>query len=99
MLDDHLIDQGFVCSSVDYCLYMLNVGDNIVRIAVFVDDLIIACNDDQLLCQVKNMHVKFKMTDLGDLIWFLGIHFERGEDYIALSQTKYLENLLNAHGM
>jgi histone deacetylase 1/2 len=67
---------------------------------VFVDDIILASNDDSMLTEVKAMlQERFKMTDLGDLNWFLGIEFKKGADYYALSQSQYFEKLLEKHEM
>ena len=100
LLNDCLTSFGFRRSDIDTCLYLLDRGGSSVRMIVFVDDIILASNDDSLLTEVKAMlQERFKMTDLGDLNWFLGIEFERGADYYALSQSHYFEKLLEKHGM
>lgn len=82
-------------SDVESCLNMMNVESHFVRIIVFVDDLISACNDELLLCEVKKMlHDRFKMVDLGNVSWFLGVEFERGRDFIDMNHKLYLRNLL-----
>jgi hypothetical protein len=100
VLKAQLTAYGFKQSQLDTCLYMYEHGACVARLAVFVDDLIIASNDKSLMDEIKSMlHQKFKMTDLGQLSWFLGIEFERGPDYCSLNQSQYLESLLKRHGM
>ena len=41
----------------------------------------------------------YKMTDLGNLHWFLGINFTCSEGYIAMDQTKYIQKLLQKFNM
>ena len=43
---------------------------------MWVDDVIIAASDENVLTTVKEMLAKFKMKDLGKLRHFLGIDFE-----------------------
>lgn len=41
---------------------------------IYVDDLLITGNDDKLISELKQvLHQSFKMKDLGDLKYFLGI--------------------------
>ena len=100
VLNDYLIGNGFQKSSVDSCLYLMNSDSHAVRIIVFVDDIIIACDDLSLLSDVKAMlNQRFKMSDLGELTWFLGMEFEREPECIAVNQRMYLTNVLTKHGM
>ncbi|XP_075098991.1 uncharacterized protein LOC142175883 [Nicotiana tabacum] len=53
-------------------------GNDIVIILVYVDDLLITGNNQQLLCDIKaDLKKRFKMKDLGELKFFLGIEFAR----------------------
>ena len=49
-------------------LYILQEGDSIAFIVLYVDDLIITGNDEELIERIKtNLSQDFKMKDLGDL--------------------------------
>jgi hypothetical protein len=49
------------------------VGDVKFFIVVYVDDLILVCNDQTKLLQIKKeLSQKFEMKDLGELHFFLG---------------------------
>ena len=100
MLHKYLIENNFVQSNVDHCLYIKYVDGKLVIILVWVDDLIIAARNDILMSDTKQMlKDKFHMKDLGRLSYFLGIHFEQGVDYVRMNQRKYLVKLLEKFEM
>lgn len=67
---------------------------------IYVDDIIIAgsCQRtvEKLLKQLRN---SFTVKDLGELSYFLGIEVTKGSDGIALTQTKYVTDLLQKVNM
>lgn len=98
-LDEFLKEIGFEQSKVEHCLYMKDVNNKHVRLVVFVDDIILA-GDGELVENVKiKLQNRFRMSDLGDLSWFLGIEFRRNEKVITMNQTKYLEKILEKNDM
>lgn len=52
-LDDSLKRLGFVQTSGDSCIYVKSEGDPCI-IAVYVDDLILACKSDKLMKEIKS---------------------------------------------
>ena len=61
-----------------------------------MDDVLIACNDKAEVDRFKVMlDDKFKLKDLGDLKYFLGLEVARSDKGIALCQRKYTLELLN----
>lgn len=71
-------------------------------IAVYVDDLILVCNDLELLKTTKeSLNASFDMRDLGELHYFLGIQVmrDRANKTISLSQSTYVETVLKRFGM
>ena len=71
-----------------------------VIIIFWVDDIIVAASNDQLLNLVKTyLSSKFEMKDLGKLRWFLGIEFSKHDGCITMSQKKYCEKILSKFGM
>ena len=72
-----LLENDFVQSPVDNCVYTKEVGSGLVAMLVWVDDIIIAASDMVLMSEAKGMlKERFHMKDLGRLSYFLGIHFE-----------------------
>jgi hypothetical protein len=66
-----------------------------VYLLLYVDDFIIAGNNLQVMQSVKAELMKeFKMKDLGDLNYFLGIRIDRTKNDMILSQSVYLKKLL-----
>ena len=67
---------------------------------VYVDDVLIACNDKTEIDRFKVMlDDKFKLKDLGDLKYFLGLEVAKSDKGIALCQRKYTFEVLNYAGM
>ena len=57
---------------------------------VYVDDLLITGNDYALIQETKQiLHLHFKIKDLGELRYFLGIEFFQSEQGIVMNQRKY----------
>ena len=57
---------------------------------IWVDDLIVAASDEDVLNSVKRMLAeRFKMKDLERLNHFLGIDFKQTEGQVTMSQQRY----------
>ena len=66
---------------------------------VYVDDVLIACNDKTEIDRFKVMlDDKLTLKDLGDLKYFLGLEVARSDKGIALCQRKYTLEVLNDTG-
>lgn len=70
-------------------------------ILVWVDDIIIAASNDGALQVIKKALMnKFKMKDLGQLSWYLGIEFTFNPDgSISMDHRKYCESILKRYHM
>ena len=71
-------------------------------IAVYVDDTLLASNDDQMLRAEKaKLGERFEMDDRGQVHYLLGmsIQRERESKILTISQKSYLENILKRFGM
>ncbi|XP_049358902.1 uncharacterized protein LOC125823596 [Solanum verrucosum] len=95
-LSTALLEAGCIQSSHDYSLFTKHCGNDIVVILVYVNDLMITRNSQQLIDDgQKTLHSKFKVKDLGQLRYFLGIEVLRSEKEILLNQRKYILELLS----
>jgi hypothetical protein len=84
-----LLPYGFSQSKVDYSLFTLNKGNSFIAILVYIDDLIIAGNQEKNIAQLKTyLSHTFKMKDLGTLKYFLGLKVSRSIAGINLNQRK-----------
>lgn len=99
-LHDYLIENGFMQSPVDHCVYTRKTRKDKVIMIIWVDDIITAASDESDLKTVKGMlTVKFKMKDMGKLKHFLGTDFEQTKDCVKMSQERYVENILERFQM
>ncbi len=65
-------------NDVDFSMYVAQVKGVKIIIVVYVDDLILVCNNKDKLLQVKEeLYQKFEMKDLGDLHFLLNMEMER----------------------
>ncbi|KAF3614725.1 putative deacetylvindoline O-acetyltransferase-like [Capsicum annuum] len=93
-------DAGFCQSVHDYSLFTLKKDEGIVIVLVYVDDLLITGSNDQLIDAAKQtLHQKFKLKDLGQLKYFLGIEVLRSSAGVILNQRKYILELINDTGI
>jgi hypothetical protein len=99
-IDKYFQDHGLVKSSSEPNLYILQSGQDILIVALYVDDLIYTGNNFDLFQKFKShMIVEFEMTDLGELHYFLGIEVWQKEDSIFMSQAKYTWDILKKFNM
>ena len=101
LLHDYLINENFIQSLADPCLYVRMIDDKqYVIIIVWVDDIIIAASNLSSLENVKqSLKDRFKMTDIGRLKWFLGTEFQCIENSIKINQTRYIQKVLSKFKM
>eukprot|EP00253_Pinus_taeda_P004628 PITA_04628 len=71
-MDSFLLESGFSRCHSDNTVYTKKVGNSIIILVLYVDDLILTGSDPNLINHVKSsLKKKFEMTDLGHL------HFSR----------------------
>ena len=100
LLHSFLLDIGFNQSLCDYCVYSKCTGTSKTILVIYVDDLIIAASNDDLMKEIKiSLSRRFKMKDLGVLSLFLGIEFSVSEGFIEMKQKKYIDKILIRFGM
>lgn len=59
---------------INKCVYVLEFSDKVSYLLLFVDDILVTANSQDLLNEVKSKLMgDFKMRDLGNLKYFLGI--------------------------
>jgi hypothetical protein len=74
--------------------------ENMVLIAVYVDDIIIASNNMEKINNLKeNLAKIFQMKDMGQIKYCLGIEFNVKKNKVTMSQKKYVDDLLKRFGM
>ncbi|GJR28422.1 ribonuclease H-like domain-containing protein [Tanacetum coccineum] len=95
-----LIEHGFVQSKNDYSLYIKDENGIFIAILVYVNDIVVTCNNNSEFEKFKHfVSTKFMIKDLGQLKYFLGIEVLEIESGLCLSQRKYCLELLNKYGL
>jgi len=102
-IDAFLIDElHFQSSPYDPCLYVQYQKGSMVIIALYVDDLVLACSDRQLLDWLKEEFCKrFEMKDCGEVRVCLGLEIVRDTSKVTLhlSQQRYVDKVLERFDM
>lgn len=97
-----LVDFDFQQSESDPCIFVhKNANGECTYIALYVDDLIIAGDNEEDIVTIKQrLSERFDMKDLGIARRFLGMEIEYGKDgSIKIHQNRYIQQLLERHGM
>lgn len=102
-LDGTLVnDFGFVRCRTDNCLYVFLDGKRMMFVAVFVDDLLVATNDMELLERLEQvLTAKYKISKLGEPTWILQmrVHRDKTAGSISLDQKPLVMAILDRYGM
>lgn len=101
-LSSFLISQGFEVNAIDPSLFQRTRGDRIMFVEVYVDDLGALANSEEEMEEFqKAMSSEFKMKDLGETSYYLGIHFEhhKNSKTIHLHQNLYIQHLLDRYNL
>ena len=100
--DQVVTAHGFVENKMDDCIYLKHKGSKFIFLVLYVDDILLASSDIQLLKETKNMlSTNFEMKDLGEAHYVLGIEItrDRKRKLLGLSQKGYIERVLNRFNM
>ena len=95
-----LQEMGFTRIESDNSVYVFIRDD--IRIILFVDDITLACKSSSVLDQtVKELATHFKLHDLDETSYLLGIKVERDHPNrrIYLSQRQYIVDMLEKYGL
>lgn len=94
-----IISAGFQQSKADYSLFTKKSGISFTALLIYVDDIVITGNDASAINSLKSfLRDHFRIKDLGDLKYFLGIEVSRSKQGIYISQRKYALEILKDYG-
>ena len=92
--------HGFIPSTADTSLFILQRPEVTMYILVYVDDIILVSSSvtaaDRL---VASLGAIFVVKDLGRLHYFLGLEVLHSDSGLTLTQQKYSQDLLRRAGM
>ena len=98
---DKLSSMGYQRTEADHAVFTRTRNSALSIIALYVDDITMASKDIETINQDKAaLRESYEMTDLGNISWILGMHVtcDRDAGWIAISQEKYAEEILERFG-
>ena len=97
----HMVAHGFKCIYSDPCVLIKKLGDRIIIIACYVDDInILYKNPSDLQWCMKTIGKLFKFKNLGDISLCLGLQIGRlPNGCYHVSQTTYIERMAEKFGI
>jgi hypothetical protein len=94
--------EGFTRSMADHSLYIKQTRDYFMAVVIYVDDVILLVSGMLMMRKLKgSLEEKYDMSDLGELHFFIGVHFERDRAALTITmhQRSYIESVLQRFGM
>eukprot|EP00253_Pinus_taeda_P027181 PITA_27181 len=100
--DTFIWGHGFTRSKSYHYAYFKLIGDRVIYLVLYVDDVLLVGNDKEIIQDLKTqLSSKFDMKDLGAANYILGMEIKRGraKRKIWLNQRKYVETMLQRFNM
>ena len=94
---NEIVKFGFRANDYDHCVYHWNSGSDFIILSLYVDNIFIASNHVESICEVKDfLKSQFEMKDLGETSYVLGIQIirDRKSRILQLSQEQYIDKIL-----
>jgi hypothetical protein len=91
--------KGFLQSTTDPCVFFKKSREKLIIISIFVDDNIIIGTKEDVVETKEMLSKMFKMKDLGDLKYIVGIKVEQTTTTTNLSQSHYINDMLHRFNM
>lgn len=80
-----LLSLGFVEAKSDTSLFVYHRGTDVVYLLLYIDDIVLTASSTSLL-QRTILALQQELKDLGELHHFLGMHVQRRDGGLVLSQ-------------
>ena len=97
-----MLHLGYIRFQSDPNVYCRNSTNVILLLAIYVDDILILSNSNDVLSKAKSeLHASISMQDMGALHYCLGIQVfqDHSHGHIRISQQSYVESLLTKYNM
>jgi hypothetical protein len=95
--DIDMLGLGFRRSKEDHCVYFKLIGDHLIYLVLYVDNMLLIGNNKDIIQDVKTqLSYKFDMKDLGASNFIFGMEIKRDQKKkkLWLNQRKYVETIL-----
>ena len=93
---------GFTRSKENHYVHFKLIGDRVIYLVLYVDDMLMVGNDKEIIQYLKTqLSSKFDMKDLGVANYILGMEIKRDQQKrkLWLNQRKYVETILQRFNM
>ena len=93
--DNTVVQNGFVVTTSDSCVYSKVIGSDCVIICLYVDDMLIFGTNIHVVNETKKLlSSHFEIKDTGEVDAILGIKIRKTNDNFSLCQSHYIEKVL-----
>jgi hypothetical protein len=97
---DFLITNGFKVGKADPTLFTKTIAKVLFVCQIYVDDIIFGSTNKSTFEEFSRiMILKFEMSMMGELKYFLGFQVKQLQEGTFISHTKYTQDILNKFGM
>jgi hypothetical protein len=94
-LSGFLVSRWFVMGTVDRTLFLLQHGNDLLIVQIYVDDIVFGGSSHNLVSKFAyEMSRVFEMSMMGELQYFLGLQIKQVKDGTFVHQTKYTKDML-----
>jgi hypothetical protein len=100
--DTYILGLGFTRSKEDHYAYFKLIGDHLIYLVLYVDNMLLIGNNKETIHDVKTqLSYKFDMKDLSASNFILGMKIKRDRKKrkLWLNQRKYVETILESFNM
>ena len=98
-IDNYLQSLGFTKSDADSNMYLKVVENHPLILVLYVDDLFLTGEEQQIARCKRELTSEFEMKDFGLMHYFLGLEVWKRSNEIFLPRGKYIVDVLRRFGM
>jgi hypothetical protein len=99
-MDFYFLSHDFVRCKSNSNVYMLRTTNSVMILVLYVDVLLIIGSSTSAIYLVKDiLHVRFSMTNMGPLHFFLGLETSQDASGIKISKANYVRDLMDRFHM
>ena len=98
-LSEYLLKEGYVNNPICPCVFMKKSETGLAIIAVYVDDLNLVGNPEELTKTAEYLKKEFEMKDIGKTKFCIGLQIEHFPNGVLVHQSTYIKKILKRFNM